>query len=157
MFKMFRNKRNNLDEMKELELLKIESKGCLIAYGGILLAIIIQQLLFPGEFKSLIGESIILIILSIYLLSGCLKAGIWDRHLKPNLKTNVLISLLASIISGLILAINIYRVYYIVEDALLVFLITVIFTFAICLIALTVCGKLCNKRKDELEAREEEE
>ena len=34
-------------------------------------------------------------VLALYLLVRCLRAGIWDRHFRPNLKTNAAFSLLS--------------------------------------------------------------
>ena len=95
-----KKRKNNLDEMQEKKLLKIEHNGFWIAFWGLFAAIYFQIAIGNGGFKALGGESIILLIMSVYLMIGCIKSGIWDRKLKPNLKTNVIVSLIAGLSFG---------------------------------------------------------
>ena len=68
-------KRDNLDEMQKQTLLKIESCG-FWALWVLLLA----------------AEWFIFMLGSAYSVISDLRAGIWDRHLKPNTKTNAVVS-----------------------------------------------------------------
>ncbi len=65
--------KNNLDEMQEQSLLKIESRGMWMAYYGLTLSILIQAF-FGGEqtVRSIAGECILLLILSVYVCAACL-------------------------------------------------------------------------------------
>jgi len=84
--------KNKLDEMQEQKLLKIEHNGVWLAFWGLLLMIIIQTIAGRGNaLQYMAGEFIIFMALSIYLLAACLKNGIWDRRLAPNLRTNFMI------------------------------------------------------------------
>ena len=50
-------RKNNLDEMQELELLKIEHNGCWIAFWGLIIAIVVQNLTGGAmEPRTLAGE-----------------------------------------------------------------------------------------------------
>ncbi len=91
---------NNLDERQEQELLKIEHNGCWFAFWGLLAAIFIEQFIFGVEWKYIVGEWIVFMILAIYMAAACLRHGIWDRHLKANTKTNLIASLLAGFLGG---------------------------------------------------------
>jgi uncharacterized membrane protein YjjP (DUF1212 family) len=89
--------KNNLDEMQEQKLLRIEHNGLWLGFWGLLIVIIIQVCI-GANFKQLIGEWIIFMMLCLYLMICCIKNGIWDRHFKPNIKTNALISLIATFV-----------------------------------------------------------
>ena len=87
-------KKNNLDEMQEQELLKIEHNGCCLAFWGLLVVMAVQMVMrVPG--RQMLGEWIVFMALSLYIAIACLRKGIWDRRLKANRKTNLIISLLA--------------------------------------------------------------
>ncbi len=63
--------KNDLDEMQEQTLLKIESRGFWLAFYGLTVAILIQ--LFIGNAPTLIaGESVLLLILCGYVCGACL-------------------------------------------------------------------------------------
>ena len=88
---MKKNK-SNLDERQELKLLKIEHNGCWFAFWGLLAVMLVQLLLGNNDAKNLAGEWIVFMSLCVYLLTACIKNGIWDRRLKPTLKTNTIAS-----------------------------------------------------------------
>ena len=94
-------KKSNLDEMQEQKLLRIEHNGFWLAYASLLIAILVQAILGCG-FYDILGELVILLVICAYMVCGCLKHGIWDRRLKPSPKTNLLISLAASVFSGVV-------------------------------------------------------
>ena len=94
-----RRKKSNLDEMQEQELL--EHNGCWIAFWGLLAAIIIQSILFGSQdCKTLAGEGIVFIVLSIYIAVACVRRGIWDRRFQMNAKTNLILSAAAALVTG---------------------------------------------------------
>ena len=95
--------KNNLDEMQEQELLKIEHNGCWLAFWLLLISLIVQSIAFgAAQYKIIAGEWIVFIVLALYLAFACLRNGIWDRRLKADPKTNFLISLIAGVVFGLI-------------------------------------------------------
>ena len=92
-----RRKKSNLDEMQEQELLKVEHNGCWIAFWGLQAAIIIQSILFGSQdCKTLAGEGIVFIVLSIYIAVACVRRGIWDRRFQMNAKTILILSAAAA-------------------------------------------------------------
>lgn len=84
-------KRDNLDEMQKQTLLKIESCGFWALWVLLLAALIIESLLgfTPREMAA---EWFIFMLGSAYSVISDLRAGIWDRHLKANTKTNAVVS-----------------------------------------------------------------
>ena len=90
--------KNNLDEMQEQELLKIEHNGFWIAFWMLIAAMAIQMLTYDNYTEALkanAGEWITFMVLCIYLTGACEKRGIWDRRLKMNNKSNLIVSLIA--------------------------------------------------------------
>ena len=143
-------KKSNLDEMQEQELLKIEHKGCWLAFWGLLAAMAIQMVMrVPG--RQVLGEWIVFMVLCLYLCIACLRKGIWDRHLKANWKTNLIASLLAAVVTGMLVTLS---NPYLSEplDYVLVAGLTGGFTFVLCFAGLTLCTKLYRSRRKKLDA-----
>ena len=142
-------KKSNLDEMQEQALLKIEHNGCWLAFWGLLAVMAIQMVMgVPGT--QMLGEWIVFMVLALYIVIACLRKGIWDRHLKANRKTNLIISLLAGAAAGILITVS---NPYLSEplDYVLVAGISGGFTFVLCLIALSLSMKLYKKRREKLE------
>lgn len=149
---------NKLDEMQEQRLLHIERNGCWFAFWALLISIFVQMFIFgPGNFKEIAGEWIVFMILAIYLSAACLKNGIWDRRLKPDLKTNLAASLIAAIAAGGILAVINFVNYTEVEAAVITFVLSAIVIFVLTFIALSISAKLYKKRLQDMESRYDEE
>ena len=130
-------KKSNLDEMQEQALLKIEHNGCWLAFWGLLAAMALQMVMrVPG--RQMLGEWIVFMALSLYIVIACLRKGIWDRHLKANWKTNLIVSLLAAVATGIFVILS---NPYLSEplDYVLVAGLTGGFTFVLCFAALSVC------------------
>ena len=143
-------KKSNLDEMQEQALLKIEHYGCWLAFWGLLAAMVIQALLGVA-FSSLLGEWIIFMVLCAYIVVSCLRHGIWDRNLKPNLKTNLLVSIVPGLAVG-VFGMLLFRANETeLLDYLLIGAIPAIITFVLCFGVLTVCTALYKKRRQKLD------
>ena len=142
-------KKNNLDEMQEQKLLHIEHNGCWLAFWGLTSAVIIQGLM-GFSFREVIGECLLMMVLSLYILIDCLRNGIWDRRLKPTVKTNLLGALVAAVIVSIF---TIFTNHYLSEplDYALTIAISGGSTFALTYGALALCGKIYQKRKEKLE------
>ena len=142
-------KKSNLDEMQEQELLKIEHYGCWMAYWGLLAAMVIQMVMrVPGA--QMLGEWIIFVIMSLYICIACMRKGIWDRRLKANWKTNLVISLLAAVaVAVLVILSNPYLSEPL--DYVLTAGLTGGFTFVLGFAALSVSLKLYKKRREKLD------
>lgn len=102
-------RKNNLDEMQEQKLLKIEHNGVWLSFWGLFAAIVIQGCM-RVPFRQMAGEWIVFMALAFYICIGCIKAGIWDRRLKPTLKTNTVLSLIAGVGAGLVFATRSYPI-----------------------------------------------
>ncbi len=92
--------KQQLDEMQEQKLLKIEHNGFWIGWAALLIAGM-GQLLFCGGFWMALGELLVFMGLCLYMVIACLKEGIWDRKIAPTRKNNFRISLLAGSLVGL--------------------------------------------------------
>lgn len=142
-------KKNNLDEMQEQELLKIEHNGCCLAFWGLLVVMAVQMVMrVPG--RQMLGEWIVFMALSLYIAIACLRKGIWDRRLKANRKTNLIISLLAGAAAGILITVS---NPYLSEplDYVLVAGLTGGLTFVLCFAALSISMKLYKKRREKLD------
>ena len=142
-------KKSNLDEMQEQALLKIEHNGCWLAFWGLLAAMALQMVMrVPG--RQMLGEWIVFMALSLYIVIACLRKGIWDRHLKANRKTNLIVSLLAAVAMRILVTLS---NPYLSEplDYVLVAGLTGGFTFVLCFAALSVCTKLYRNRRNKLD------
>lgn len=144
--------KSKLDEMQEQKLLKIEHYGVWIAFWGLLLMIVIQTIVGGGNaLLYMAGEFIIFMALSIYLLAACLKNGIWDRRLAPNLRTNMIISLVTGFGCGFIIfAVSYFNYHHLMVSVASGFF-TMLFTLFLTLVALSVAAAVYKKRVTTLE------
>ncbi|MDO5146452.1 MAG: hypothetical protein Q4D60_05585 [Eubacteriales bacterium] len=148
--------KNNLDERQELKLLKIEHTGCWIAFWGLLAIIFIQKIMGNNTIENLIGEWTILSCLSIYLVIGCIKNGIWDRRLKPDFRTNAIVSSITALAMGVIWFIISYRNYHKLTGSVAAGVFMFLTVLVLCLAALTISSKMYKKRLQKLEELEED-
>ena len=89
-------KRDNLDEMQKQTLLKIESRGFWVLWVLLLAALIIESLLGFAP-REMAAEWFIFMLGCAYSVLSDLRAGIWDRHLKANTKTNAAVSVVGGV------------------------------------------------------------
>ena len=151
------NKRkNNLDEMQEQKMLKIEHYGFWLAFWGLLAAILIQNFLCEENSpRNITGELIVLICISVYTLVSCLISGIWDRNLKPNLKTNVMISLISGFVCGMFFFFFSYYKYAKLAGSIATGIMLFLEIFVLTLGLLSLCAFIYKKRVKKLESEEE--
>ena len=86
-----------MDEMQEQTQLRIESAGHQVAFWGLLAAMVVQGILHCPP-ASMAGEWVVFMTLCLYVLVREIRSGLWARHLKPNLGTNLVLSLLAGVV-----------------------------------------------------------
>lgn len=146
--------KNNLDEMQEQKLLKIEHNGMWFAFVALLLAILIQFCM-GADVSQLAGEWIVFMALCLYIAIGCMKNGIWDRRLKPNFKTNLVLSLITSVVFGAVFAVFQYKTSIYLKDEIVALLVLtlcmIIFIFVACFAALQITAYIYKKRVKNLE------
>ena len=96
------SKKNQLDEMQEQTLRKIESRGFWLMWWG-LFAIMIFQLMMQADISQMAGEWIVFMAACLYTLEECLRNGIWDRHIKASLSTSIVGSLVGGVLSAVVM------------------------------------------------------
>ena len=151
-------KKSNLDERQEQELLKIERNGFWLAFWLLVGALLVQQIFFLGDFRVNMGECIILLIISLYIAISCLKAGIWDRKLKADNKTNIIASLIAGLVMGVAMFLGVYKNHFDKPiGAISAGVFIAILVFVLCFIALTISKRAYEKKQAALEEESEED
>lgn len=151
---------NKLDERQEQKLLQIEHNGCWFAFWALVASLFIQQIIFGiGEWKYMAGEWIIFMCLALYLMFACMKNGIWDRRLEPDTNTNFRVSLLASLVLGLVIAVVRYFNFHSIGGAIANFAVFAVFLFMILFVTLNLSAALFKKKvrsmEEEFESEEE--
>ena len=149
---------NNLDERQEQALLKIEHNGCWLAFWGLLAALLIQQFAIGGDFKVIVGEWAVFMVLALYLAIACLRAGIWDRRLKANTKTNFVAAVVAGAVVGVFtFLLTQFKFDISPKTSILAAAIAGGLTWLVCFITLLLMARSYNKRRAELDEEPEEE
>ncbi len=149
-------KKNNLDEMQEQALLKIEHNGYWLGFFGLLVALLVQVAL-GGDIKTIAGEFIVFMVLCGYLLIACLRKGIWDRKLKANVQTNLLCSLFSGVVMFLFATVRVYLNHpNAIWGSIAAGVFMGILVFCLNWAALSICSAIYKKRKEKLENGEKE-
>lgn len=153
------NRKSNLDEMQELQLLKAESRGFWIGFIGLAVAMAIQAFLYDAESMGdmMSGEFIVFLCMGLYLIGSCLRNGIWDRHLKATPAVNIGLSLLAAAVTALFNAILSYRNYHDAFTALIVFAVYFLMLSVVLSVTLTICSALYRRKRRKLEEEDSDE
>jgi len=153
---MFKNKKNQLDEMQEQKLLHIERNGCWFAFWALLAAMVIQMFVYKeAAAEKIAGEWIVFMCLAVYIGISCIKNGIWERKIEATPKANACVSLLAGVITGLILGAYDYVQFGFLDAAIWIAVINIFFVGIICFITLTVSMAIYKKRLNKMEMEEE--
>ena len=153
--KLFQEKKNNLDEMQEQKLLKLESRGFWLLWWGLLAAMAVQLLVYGVEARRhLLGEWAVFMLSGVYMAAACIKQGLWDRKLKPNFKTNLLMSLVAGAVTGGFMGVYSYRSFGAAEAAFWTVALVGGCTFLLCLLALSLSAAAYKKRRQKLDEGE---
>ena len=84
----FYQKQNQLDEMQEQTLRKIESRSFWLLWWG-LLALIAFQGVIDISPDAILGELLLHLLISLYMVAECIRNGIWDRHIRPTFTANL--------------------------------------------------------------------
>ncbi|MGM9614305.1 MAG: DUF6773 family protein [Oscillospiraceae bacterium] len=146
------DKKSNLDERQEQALLKIEHNACWLAFWGLLAVMLVELIFFGFDLKAVGGEWLVFLVVALYLFADCMKNGIWDRKLQPNLKTNFLVSLTAGVVCGLVVTLVSLRSWpgspllSVVSGA-----VSAVFVLGVCLISLQLSAASIKKRQAKME------
>ena len=145
-------KHDNLDEMQKQTLLKIESRGFWVLWVLLLATLIIESLLGFAP-REMAAEWFIFMLGSAYSVLSDLRAGIWDRHLKANTKTNAAVSIVGGVaVWGLIKFAE-----FGMGVAVLQAVIMGVCTWVLCFALLQLSMKAYKKRHAELENPKEDD
>ena len=149
--------KNNLDEMQEQKMLRIESNGCWFAFWGLLAVLFIQVIIYGYEgygddsWRYMAGEWIVFMCLALYITIDCIRNGIWDRRLSPTPIVNVCASAIAGIAVGVLNFIVSYRNYHMLVGSVAKGIVLGVLTFGLCFGVLTCATFLYKKRVNRLE------
>ena len=150
--KLFKGNKNNLDEMQEQKLLRLESRGFWLIWWALLAAMAVQLLVYGMEAqRHLLGEWAVFMLSSVYMTAACIKQGLWDRKLKPDFRTNLLLSLLAGVVAGGFMGVYSYRSFGAAEAAWWTVAMVGGCTFLLCLLALSLSASAYKKRRQQLD------
>ena len=94
---------------------------------------------------------------SVWVAVQCLRNGIWDRRLKADPKTNLLVSLAGGLVAGVFCAIPVYRNFGSLLGALATFVITFLFTALVCFATLSLSASFYKKKVRAMETEPEGE
>lgn len=148
------SKKNQLDEMQEQTLRKIESRGFWLMWWGLFAVMTFQfvvmtfQLMMQADISQMAGEWIVFMAACLYTLEECLRNGIWDRHIKASLSTSIVGSLVGGVLSAVVMMFATHSL----AVAGVTGVITVVFTFTLMQAAISEY----KKRHQELENAPEE-
>ena len=149
-------KKSNLDEMQEQQLLKIEHNGYWFCFTGLLVAIAVQTIL-SDDWKTVAGEWVVFMLANLYVMIGGMRAGIWDRRLRADARTNLVISLVAGLVMATIWFFVIERRSGSTKISLGGAAFTFVIVAVICFIALQISASAMKKRQAKLNAEPEDE
>lgn len=142
------SKKNQLDEMQEQTLRKIGENGYWVMWTGLLIAIVVQMVT-GADSKQIAGEWIVFMVGCVYTLVGCIRNGLWERHLSDKVPANVLYAVIAAVgttvLSGLAYG---YWAGAAVGGVL---------TGILCFGLLQLCAHAARKRRNQLDDPDEDE
>lgn len=157
--KLFKGK-NMLDERQEQELLHIEKRGFWILYFLLAVMVVAEKCMGMTR-RETVAEEICFFGISIFIVGSCIHRGIWDRRLKADGRTNLLVSLVGGLICAVVTTVTIMTRYPVeghrLMQGILTFVIYFMITFIMCLVLLTFCTSIYQRRKKTLEEQDEEE
>ena len=142
------SKKNQLDEMQEQTMRRIEARGFWLLWAGLFLAILVQIILGTPN-SQWVGEFVVFMAGCIYTMIECIRNGLWDRHISANTPTNVLGSLFAGVVVSVVIGLaNGFWLWAIISG---------IITAVLCFVLLQVCMHTAEKRRKELDNPKDEE
>lgn len=136
------SKKNQLDEMQEQTMSKIERRGFWLMWGGLLAAMVIQ--LLTGNADKATGEWVVFMAGCGYTCAECVRNGLWDRHLSPSMGANVLAAVAVTVLCGLAYGYWMGAAFTGVSTGLL------------CFALLQFCAHLVQKNRKKLDDEPEE-
>ena len=147
---MRKTRTNNLDEMQDQKLLKMEEYGFWIMFWALAIAIVVQ-LIIGSTFKEVIGEIAVLFIGSIYIAVTSLKNGLWTRTSTPSMKGNAITSIVPAVLIAAIHIIKMIRSESFNTSNVLVTVAIMVAVYVACFAVLEAFRAMYKKRRAELD------
>lgn len=135
-------------------------KHCFWGLYWMLASSIVIQIAAGKSKRDLVGEVIPFFAICIFMVEECLRQGVWDRRLKADGKTNLMVSgIAAAVVSGIMAAFYFSHSYgdYVksTEAAAGFILIPGVMTFICTMAALSICTGIYRKRMKKMEDEED--
>ncbi len=148
-----------IDERQEKKLLEIGSGGFWMAYWILLVVMLVQMAIESIDMNiyipSFAGEWVIFMVMSLYIVCRCAKNNIWEPKREPSAKANLVYSLIAGVVMGVMW----FIVPYVKSGKLIgsiasgVFIAAVV--FGLCMAALSISAASYRRKKKKLEEAED--
>ena len=143
-------KKNNLDEMQDQKLLKLEEYGFWIMFWALAAAIVIQ-LVTGAALREVAGELIVLALGSVFIAAGTLKNGLWTRSSTPSLKGSAAASVVPALLIAAVHVIRMIKTKGFTTENILVTLAFAAGAYIACFAVLEVLRHVYNKRREALD------
>jgi len=144
----FYSRKNQLDEMQEQTMRRIEANGFWLLWSGLLIAIL-GQIIFRAPARQWSGEFVVFMAGCVYTVVECLRNGFWDRHLSSNTGANMMISVFAGAVVMVVTGIaNGYWLLAVIPGVI---------TGVLCFVILQICMHIAQKRRKELDSPDDNE
>ena len=147
---MRKNRTNNLDEMQDQKLLKMEEYGFWIMFWVLAIAIVVQ-LIIGSTLKEVVGEIAVLLIGSIYIAATSLKNGLWTRTSIPSMKGNAVTSIVPAVLLAAIHIIKMIRSESFNTSNVLFTVAIMVAVYVACFAVLEAFRAMYKKRRAELD------
>ncbi len=147
---MRKNRTNNLDEMQDQKLLKMEEYGFWIMFWALAIAIVVQ-LIIGSTLKEVVGEIAVLLIGSIYIAATSLKNGLWTRTSIPSMKGNAITSIVPAVLLAAIHIIKMIRSESFNTSNVLFTVAIMVAVYVACFAVLEAFRAMYKKRRAELD------
>jgi hypothetical protein len=146
--------RKVVDEREELEMMRVERTSYYVTFAALLIAIIVQNVLYDFELMPIAGEFIALIAGAVWMCIGFVRRGIWDYHTKPGMKTYLVYSLLGALVFGSLMPLMRYLADGMTLQLVLpIFAINFVSIFALIFVTMLIYGESVKRRRKKLDEK----
>ena len=142
--------KNQLDEMQERTMLTIESRGFWLMWSLLLVVLLVEGLL-GFTMREMAGTWAVFMISCVYIVTACLRAGLWSRNIKATIGANLVGSLISGTVIGVFTFIKMSAYGAPLSIMLVSAGIAVGITFVLALVVLQLCSAAYKKRHEQLE------